>query len=160
MSGKKDKKEEDCGCYAESRTQRACPPIQNVTHPLRYYEFTKDEIKALEECDKESFYQRCLPFSTLAATVTYAAMKYGECPTPALKYGECPTPGLKYGYLSRSPHFGVTPKVLMAACLGHVCGRLAYLPHCERKLRALPGHLGDVMRKHHAANNPPPAPNK
>lgn len=44
----------------------------------RYYEFTHDEIKALEECDKESFYQRCLPFSTLFATATYAAMKYGE----------------------------------------------------------------------------------
>ncbi|CAG4984580.1 unnamed protein product [Parnassius apollo] len=43
----------------------------------RYYEFTPEEIKALEECDKESFYQRCLPFSTLFATMTYAAIRTG-----------------------------------------------------------------------------------
>ncbi|XP_028174457.1 OCIA domain-containing protein 1-like [Ostrinia furnacalis] len=145
MSEKKkgnDKEEEDCSCYAESRTKKTCPPIRNVTHPLRYYEFTQDEIKALEECDRESFYRRCVPFSSAFATATYAA--------------------IKTGHLARHPHFGVFPKVLTAALLGHVVGRLSYSPDCDARLRDLPGgsRLGDLMRQYHAANNPPPDPKK
>ncbi|CAG4978066.1 unnamed protein product [Colias eurytheme] len=144
MSGanKNEKKEEDCSCYAESRKKNTCPPVRNVTHPLRYYEFSQDEIKALEECDKESFYQRCLPFSTLFATLTYAA--------------------IKYGFMSRNPHFGAVPKVVVAALVGHCYGRLSYIPDCEVKLRKLPAnsHLGNVMRKYYLENNPPPDPKK
>ncbi|KAG6461871.1 hypothetical protein O3G_MSEX012915 [Manduca sexta] len=147
MSGKNQKdevksKEEECGCYAQSRTMKACPPIRNVTHPLRYYEFTQDEIKALEECDKESFYQRCLPFSTMFATVTYAA--------------------IRYGHLRRNPHFGAVPKVFVAAFLGYFYGRISYLNNCDEKLRNLPAnsHLGNVMRKYHCETNEPANPNK
>ncbi|XP_049884500.1 OCIA domain-containing protein 1-like [Pectinophora gossypiella] len=140
MSGNKQN-EEDCSCYAKSRTPASCD-IRNVTHPLRYYEFTQDEIKVLEECDKESFYRRCVPFSTLFATITYAA--------------------IKYGFLNRNPHFGVVPKVIMAAFLGHVYGRLTYLSTCDAKLRELPknSHLGNVMRQYYLEHNPPPDPNK
>ncbi|XP_014364724.2 OCIA domain-containing protein 1 [Papilio machaon] len=133
-TGKKQKEEEeDCSCYAESHSKKTCPPVHNVTHPLRYYEFTQEEIKALEECDKESFYQRCLPFSTLFATLTYAA--------------------IRNGYLNRSAHFGVAPKVMVAILFGHVVGRLSYMNTCDAKLRRLPGnsYLGNVMRKHNAA---------
>ncbi|KAM3969015.1 OCIA domain-containing protein 1-like [Aphomia sociella] len=139
---KKEEKEVDCGCYAASHTTKACPPIRNVTHPLRYYEFTQDEIKALEKCDKESFYQRCLPFSTLFATVTYAA--------------------IKYGYLKRNPHFGVFPKVLIAAWVGYMYGRLSYTAKCDEKLRLLPAssYLGNVMRKHHMQYNTTPKAKK
>ncbi|CAH0578355.1 unnamed protein product [Chrysodeixis includens] len=109
-----------------------CPPVRNVTHPLRYYEFTQEEMKALEECDRESFYRRCLPLSTLLATATYSA--------------------IKCEILNSNPHFGVVPKVMVAAFLGYVFGRLSYIPQCDRKLRKLPGnsHLGNVMRKYHA----------
>ncbi|KAJ0183594.1 hypothetical protein K1T71_000017 [Dendrolimus kikuchii] len=143
MSGKKDgkdKKEEDCDCYAESRTKKACPPVRNVTHPLRYYEFTQEELRALEECDKESFYQRCLPFSTLFATLTYAA--------------------IKYGHLSRNPHFGAVPKVLASAICGYCLGRASYIATCDKKLRKLPAssHLGNVMRQYHLEKYPPPDP--
>ncbi|CAH0716699.1 unnamed protein product, partial [Brenthis ino] len=145
-----------------------CPPIKNVTHPLvgtlsfamkikflaesqdnlyeqfakliRFYEFTPEEMKALEECDKESFYQRCLPFSTVFAALTYV--------------------GVKNGFLKRSPHFGAVPKVLFAAFIGHIYGRLSYIPNCEIKLRHLPdnSHLGNVMRKYHLENNSPKEP--
>ncbi|XP_059059751.1 OCIA domain-containing protein 1-like [Achroia grisella] len=146
MSGK-DKKieksaEVDCGCFAESHTTKVCPPIRNVTHPLRYYEFTPDEIKALEECDKESFYQRCLPFSTLFATITYAA--------------------IKSGFLKRNPHFGVFPKMLMATLMGYVYGRISYSTECDAKLRQLPAssQLGNLMRKYHADTAPQPGSKK
>ncbi|XP_028026847.1 OCIA domain-containing protein 1 isoform X3 [Bombyx mandarina] len=128
MVGKsKDVKEEDCDCYAESRTSDACPPIRNVTHPLRYYEFTQDEIKALEECDKESFYQRCVPFSALFASLTYAAVKYG--------------------HLKPNPRFGPFPKVTLAVVVGYFLGKLSYQQACAEKLMALPGsYIGQILR--------------
>ncbi|XP_045783730.1 OCIA domain-containing protein 1-like [Maniola jurtina] len=121
----------------ETEVKWTCPPIRNVTHPLRYYEFTPEEMKALEECDKESFYQRCLPFSTLFAALTYA--------------------GIRHGCLRRHPHFGAFPKVAIAALLGHSVGRLSYIPECELKLRELPNdsHLGNTMRKYFKERNPP-----
>ncbi|CAB3258829.1 unnamed protein product [Arctia plantaginis] len=141
MSGKnpKEEKNEDCDCFADSRTKKTCPPIRNVTHPLRYYEFTQEEMKALEECDKESFYQRCLPFSTLFATVTYAA--------------------IRAGYLQKHPHFGVFPKVMFTALVGYFCGRWSYIAQCDEKLRgklSANSHLGKILRKYHLDRNPPP----
>lgn len=61
------------------------------------------------------------------------------------------------GFLKRSPHFGPVPKVIFAALVGHIYGRLSYIPNCEIKLRHLPdnSHLGNVMRKYHLENNPP-----
>uniref|UniRef100_A0A2H1VFS5 SFRICE_001129 n=1 Tax=Spodoptera frugiperda TaxID=7108 RepID=A0A2H1VFS5_SPOFR len=173
MSGTKDnvnKEEPDCDCYADARTKKTCPPTRNVTHPLpvspvepvapvappphvltspvllqRYYEFTQEEMKALEECDTESFYQRCLPFSAILATLTYTA--------------------IKNDMLRPNPHFGSVPKMGMAIFTGYVLGRLSYLSHCDEKLRQLPpsSHLGNVMRKYYADNiayNTPKPPKK
>ncbi|KAI8430474.1 hypothetical protein MSG28_000735 [Choristoneura fumiferana] len=142
MSAKNEKNDPDkkgesnCNCYSKSRS-KTCPPVLNITHPLRYYEFTQDEIKALEECDKESFYHRCLPFSTLFASVTYAA--------------------IRWGFLKRNPHFGPYPKLLLAVLFGHFYGRYHFIPDCDRKLRKLPAnsHLGNVMRKYHCEKNTP-----
>ncbi|PZC74722.1 hypothetical protein B5X24_HaOG207299 [Helicoverpa armigera] len=134
--------EQDCECFAESRTKKACPTPRNVTHPLRYYEFTQEEMRALEECDRESFFQRCVPFSALLATITYAAIKNES--------------------LRTNPHFGAAPKIITAILAGYVLGRLSYLNSCDQKLRALPAnsHLGNVMRKYYADNiayyNPKP----
>ncbi|XP_063837706.1 OCIA domain-containing protein 1 isoform X1 [Ostrinia nubilalis] len=130
MSEKKkgnDKEEEDCSCYAESRTKKTCPPIRNVTHPLRYYEFTQDEIKALEECDRESFYRRCVPFSSAFATATYAA--------------------IKTGHLRANPRFGAFPKLTLAVVVGYFLGKLSYQSACADKLMALPGsYIGQLLR--------------
>ncbi|XP_026333128.1 OCIA domain-containing protein 1-like [Hyposmocoma kahamanoa] len=134
----KSAEEDNCECFTRA-SNKPCPPIRNVTHPLRYYEFTQDELKALEECDKESFYQRCLPFSTLFASLTYAA--------------------IKFGFTKRDPNFGVVPKVMLSALLGHVYGRLTYIAECDEKLRKkLPGssHLGRTMQNYYNERNPPP----
>ncbi|XP_013162389.1 PREDICTED: OCIA domain-containing protein 1 isoform X1 [Papilio xuthus] len=125
-TGKKED-EEDCSCYAESHSKKTCPPVHNVTHPLRYYEFTQEEIKALEECDKESFYHRCLPFSTLFATLTYAA--------------------IRNGHLRPNPRFGAFPKVTLAVVMGYFIGKLSYQQACAEKLMALPGsYIGQILR--------------
>ncbi|XP_026500643.1 OCIA domain-containing protein 1-like [Vanessa tameamea] len=130
----KNKKQEECNDEAQAKW--SCPPIRNVTHPLRYYEFTQEEIKALEECDKESFYQRCLPFSSVFAAITYA--------------------GVKNGILRRNPHFGAAPKVMFAAFIGYSFGRLSYISECDLKLRHLPAdsNLGKIMRQYYLQNNP------
>lgn len=54
--------------------------------------------------------------------------------------------------LNRNPHFGALPKVMVAAFVGYVWGRVSYMSHCDQKLRKLPAnsHLGNVMRKYHA----------
>ncbi|CAH1647926.1 unnamed protein product [Spodoptera littoralis] len=148
MSGTKDNvniEEQNCDCYADSHTRKACPPTRNVTHPLRYYEFTQEEMKALEECDRESFYTRCLPFSAVLATLTYSA--------------------IKNDFLRPNQHFGVVPKMAAAMFSGYVLGRLSYISHCDEKLRQLPpsSHLGNIMRKYYADNiayNTPKEPKK
>ncbi|XP_023937468.2 OCIA domain-containing protein 1-like [Bicyclus anynana] len=134
---KKNDKDEVCK-VDESELKWTCPPIRNVTHPLRYYELTPDEMKALEECDRESFYERCLPFSTLFAALTYT--------------------GIRLGRLRAHPHFGSYPKVMLAAFIGHCFGRVSYIPECGFKLRTdLPAnsHLGNTMRKYYNEANPP-----
>ncbi|XP_048004408.1 OCIA domain-containing protein 1 isoform X1 [Leguminivora glycinivorella] len=112
----------------KSPLSECAPPVKNITHPLRYYEFTRDEIKALEECDKESFYRRCLPYSTLLATATYAAVKYG--------------------YLKPNPRFGAIPKISFAVLVGYFVGKLSYQEACAEKLMALPGsYIGQLLRE-------------
>ncbi|CAG9138218.1 unnamed protein product [Plutella xylostella] len=136
-------REKRCKCYADARKSSACPPIKNVTHPLRYYEFTPEELKALEECDRESFYRRCLPLSTTLATATYIAVKKGV--------------------LKRNPHFGAVPKVTFAFLAGHVIGRLSSIGRCDERLRKkLPddSYLGNVLREYHKKANPPPEENQ
>ncbi|XP_039763828.1 OCIA domain-containing protein 1 isoform X2 [Pararge aegeria] len=94
---------------------------------LRYYELTPDEMKALEECDKESFYQRCLPFSTLFSALTYA--------------------GIRLGHLKPNPRFGAFPKVTLAVIVGYFLGKLSYQQACAEKLMALPGsYIGQLLR--------------
>ncbi|KAJ8737262.1 hypothetical protein PYW07_000533 [Mythimna separata] len=131
--GKKDgkkheKKEESCMCFAEARTSETCGGLRNITHPLRYYEFTQEEMKALEECDRESFYGRCLPFSAILASLTYAAIKNGN--------------------LKPNPRFGPFPKVTLAVMVGYFLGKLSYQQACAEKLMALPGsYIGQLLRE-------------
>lgn len=63
--------------------------------------------------------------------------------------------------LRPSPHFGVVPKVMAAACAGYVLGRLSSLRLYDERLRSLPpnSYLGNTLRKYHAENNPSSAPN-
>ncbi|XP_050360454.1 OCIA domain-containing protein 1 isoform X1 [Nymphalis io] len=126
IDNNKNKNEEECNDEAQAKW--SCPPIKNVTHPLRYYEFTQEEIKALEECDKESFYQRCLPFSTFFAAITYA--------------------GVKNGTLKPNPRFGAIPKVTLAVIVGYFLGKLSYQRACAEKLMAIPNsYIGQLLRE-------------
>lgn len=63
------------------------------------------------------------------------------------------------GFMKRDPNFGVVPKTVLSALLGHIYGRLSYIGECDQKLREkLPpsSHLGQTMRKYFNEHNPPP----
>lgn len=65
------------------------------------------------------------------------------------------------GILSRNPHFGAFPKLLVAVAVGHIYGRLSYIPICEKKLRLkLPdtSFLRTTMQEHYERHYPPPPP--
>ncbi|XP_014247951.1 OCIA domain-containing protein 1 [Cimex lectularius] len=96
--------------------------------PFRY---SKEELRVLSECNKESFYSRCLPFSTILGVTTYYAVKTGKL-NPSIK-------------------FGATPKVFGAVVIGYLLGKISYQRVCVEKLMALPdSKLGSILRSKYA----------
>jgi hypothetical protein len=43
-----------------------------------HYKFSPEEIRVIKECNRESFYQRCLPLSALLGFSTYYGVKSGN----------------------------------------------------------------------------------
>jgi len=89
---------------------------------------TAEEMKAVRECNRESFYYRALPLS-LAGMV-----------------------GVRYlgslGYLKPSPVYGYFWKYTGAVILGYFVGKFSYLGKCREKIMNLPNsELGDALRK-------------
>jgi len=92
------------------------------------YKFTADELRALKECNRESFYYRCLPFGAFMGTGTYFAVKAG--------------------YLSPSTRYGALPKVFAAVTVGYFLGKFSYQQRCVEKLMALPNsQLAEQLRR-------------
>ncbi|CAG9860523.1 unnamed protein product [Phyllotreta striolata] len=97
------------------------------------YQFSPEEIRVLKECNKESFYKRCLPLSTLLAGSTYYAVKAG--------------------FLKGSPRFGPTPKVCVAVIVGYFIGKFSYQNKCAEKLMQLPqSKIGEMLRQKRRGN--------
>ncbi|KAL1516845.1 hypothetical protein ABEB36_000691 [Hypothenemus hampei] len=95
-------------------------PFPGAHGPRRpeQYKFTPDELRVLRECNKESFYTRCLPFSTVFGGLTYY--------------------GIKTGMFKGNPRFGAVPKVATAVIVGYFLGKLSYQKKCAEKFMALP----------------------
>lgn len=95
--------------------------------PPTPYRFSSDELRVLQECNRESFYQRCLPLSTIFGVGTYM--------------------GVNSGYLKPSPRFGAVPKVIGAVIVGYLMGKISYQGKCAEKLMALPdSKVGALLR--------------
>lgn len=98
------------------------------SQPNTVYKFSPEELRVLRECNKESFYQRCLPFSAFLATSTYL--------------------GVKNGFLRPNVKFGATPKVAVAVVVGYFLGKFSYQKKCAEKLMQLPNsRLGEALRQ-------------
>ncbi|KAK9499761.1 hypothetical protein O3M35_002737 [Rhynocoris fuscipes] len=95
--------------------------------PQTPFKFSPEERRVLEQCNRESFYQRCLPLSAALGVTTYY--------------------GVKSGSLSPNPRYGAVPKVIGAVVVGYFLGKLSYQGKCAEKLMALPNsRLGAMLR--------------
>lgn len=95
--------------------------------PATPYRFTPDELRVLQECNRESFYQRCLPLSTLFGVGAFIAVKSGT--------------------LQGNGKFGAVPKVIGAAVLGYFVGKLSYQSKCAEKMMKIPdSKIGSILR--------------
>jgi len=92
------------------------------------YQFSAEEVKALRECNTESFFQRSLPFGTGLGLLAYF--------------------GVKNGYLQGHVKYGAVPKVVMGVILGYFVGKFSYQQKCAEKIMRLPNsHLGELLRQ-------------
>eukprot|EP00099_Drosophila_melanogaster_P020286 NP_611733.1 asrij, isoform A [Drosophila melanogaster] len=103
-------------------------PPPHAPHPLADYQFSAEEVKALRECNTESFFQRSLPFGTGLGLLAYF--------------------GVKNGYLQGHVKYGAVPKVVMGVILGYFVGKFSYQQKCAEKIMRLPNsHLGELLRQ-------------
>ncbi|CAB0014778.1 unnamed protein product [Nesidiocoris tenuis] len=102
--------------------------------PVRHgppVKFSNEELRVLQQCNRESFYQRSLPFSTLFGVATYWAVKSGR--------------------LLPNPRYGAVPKVAAAVTAGYLIGKISYQSICAEKLMALPdSRVGQILRNRRA----------
>jgi hypothetical protein len=95
--------------------------------PNTPYRFSNEEMRVLQQCNSESFFQRCLPIGTFLGVTTYV--------------------GVKSGYLNANPKFGAIPKVAAAVIMGYIMGKISYQSVCAEKLMALPdSKIGAALR--------------
>lgn len=92
------------------------------------YKFSPEEMRVLNECNKESFFKRCLPLSSLLGFGTYY--------------------GVRVGYFKGHPKFGSIPKVSAAVFIGYFIGKISYQWKCAQKLMEVPNSkLGQILRE-------------
>lgn len=114
--------------YAPPAQQQGYPPQQQQPEQPKRPVFNSDELRVLRECNKESFYYRCLPFAFLGTSASYMAMRTG--------------------YLNQSARFGYAPKMMGAAIVGYFLGKMSYQNACAEKLMKLPNSpIGEALRK-------------
>lgn len=92
------------------------------------YKFSPEEMRVLQRCNRESFYQRSLPLSTLFSLGTYWCVKSG--------------------YLKPHPQWGATWKMVGASIVGYFIGKISYQQRCAEYFMALPeSQVGEMLRK-------------
>lgn len=92
------------------------------------YKFSQEEMRVMRECNRESFWRRCLPIGTAMGVAAYV--------------------GVNTGYLKRSPKYGATPKVVVSVIVGYFLGKFSYQTKCAEKLMQLPNsQIGEMLRK-------------
>lgn len=91
-------------------------------------QFSAEEMEALKECEIESLVQRSIPIGTALGVAAYM--------------------GVQRGMLAPHPKFGASPKILGAAFLGFLIGKLSYQAKCAEKLMRLPNsQVGEMLRR-------------
>lgn len=92
------------------------------------FQFSPEELKVLQECNREAFFQRSMPLGTVFGLGTYYAVQRG--------------------FLKPSVRFGAGPKVFVGITLGYFIGKLSYQNRCAEKLMRIPNsRLADMIRQ-------------
>ncbi|EAT47303.1 AAEL001573-PA [Aedes aegypti] len=92
------------------------------------FQFSPEELKVLQECNREAFFQRSMPLGTVFGLGTYYAVQRG--------------------FLKSSPRFGAGPKVFVGITLGYFIGKLSYQSRCAEKIMRIPNsRLADMIRQ-------------
>lgn len=89
------------------------------------YQFSPEELKVLQQCNRDSLFQRSLPLGTTFGLAVWYAIKQGML-----------QPGIK---------FGSGPKVLAGITVGYFIGKLSYQTVCAEKLMTLPNSKLGVL---------------
>ncbi|XP_055382328.1 OCIA domain-containing protein 1-like [Condylostylus longicornis] len=109
--------------YSQPSTQG-----QKPQHPLANYQFSSEELRVLRECNTESFFQRCIPFSAVFGLGSHLAVKNG--------------------FLTPNPKYGSIPKVVVSVIIGYFLGKISYQQKCAEKMMQLPNSkLGEILRQ-------------
>uniref|UniRef100_A0A8D9BNB4 OCIA domain-containing protein 1 n=1 Tax=Cacopsylla melanoneura TaxID=428564 RepID=A0A8D9BNB4_9HEMI len=96
------------------------------------YKFSPEEMRVLNECNREAFFKRCLPLGSLLGFGTYY--------------------GIRIGYFKGHPKFGSVPKVAAAVCVGYFVGKFSYQWKCAQKMMEVPNsRLGQMLRERRRA---------
>lgn len=89
---------------------------------------TKEELRVLQECNRESFWYRSIPACLFCVGITQIAVNKG--------------------YLKPHPKYGAGLKTLGAALLGYILGKISYQNECRKKIMALPNsQLAETLRQ-------------
>nr|CAD7461658.1 unnamed protein product [Timema tahoe] len=104
-------------------------PRSGTQHaPPTPYKYTTEELRVLRQCNKESFYQRSLPFAAVLGIGAYL--------------------GVQAGYFKGHKKYGPTLKVMGGAVIGYFLGKLSYQSKCAEKLMHLPNSpIGELLRR-------------
>ncbi|GAB1604527.1 OCIA domain-containing protein 1-like [Argonauta hians] len=131
---------------AEQDSERVGPwknfknPYQDTYNPhlpqKNLVSLTHEELRVLQECNRESFWYRSLPASMLCIGITQLAVNKG--------------------YLKPHPKFGASLKSLAAGLAGYIIGKLSYQNECRKKILALPNsQLAETLRRRSSGGSPP-----
>ncbi|XP_062549547.1 OCIA domain-containing protein 1 [Armigeres subalbatus] len=109
------------------RTESASHQIEQQRDALNF-QFSPEELKVLQECNREAFFQRSIPLGTCFGLGTYYA--------------------IQRGFFKPSPRFGAGPKVFVGITLGYFIGKLSYQGRCSEKIMRIPNsRLADMIRQ-------------
>lgn len=109
------------------------PNFQETQRNALNYQFSPEELKVLQECNREAFFQRSLPLGTVFGLGTYYA--------------------IQRGILKPGARFGAGPKVFIGVTFGYFLGKLSYQSKCAEKIMRLPNsRLADIIRQRRQGN--------
>ncbi|XP_069701206.1 OCIA domain-containing protein 1 isoform X2 [Periplaneta americana] len=96
--------------------------------PKDQYRFSNEELRVLRQCNRDSFFQRCIPIASILGIGTYY--------------------GVHSGYLKPHARWGAAPKVTVAVIVGYFLGKFSYQSKCTEMIMQLPNSkLAEMLRQ-------------